>query len=63
MTEKVNDLRSLEDSVIHGFASELVFLPQESKQSDESSKSSYSSENNAEHKHALVETKCRRMGI
>ena len=58
MTEKVNDLRSLEDSIIHSFASELVFLPQESKQSDESSKSSYSSsENNAEHKCALVETK------
>ena len=27
MTEKVNDLHSLEDTISHSFASELVFLP------------------------------------
>ena len=58
MTEKVNDLYSLEDTTTHSFVSELAVLPQGSKQSDESSKSSYSSsENNAEHKCALLETK------
>ena len=45
VTEKVNDLHSLEATTTH------------SKQSDESSKSSYcSSKNNAEHKCVLVET-------
>ena len=58
VTEKVNDLHSLEDATTHSFVSELAVLPQGSKQSDESSKSSYSSsENNAEHKRALLETK------
>ena len=58
VTEKVNDLHSLEDATTHSFVSELAVLPQGSKQSDESSKSTYSSsENNAEHKCALLETK------
>ena len=58
VTEKVDYLHSLEDTTTHSFVSELAVLPQGSKQSDESSKSSYSSsENNSEHKGALVETK------
>ena len=51
VTEKVDDLHSLEDTTTHSFVSELAILPQRSKQSDESSK------NNSKHKGALVETK------